>query len=175
MKAEHLQNGPLVQMTQRAAVHTQLAADAIALEFDLHGMYDGDGNTYYQFTKPQTEANLHNKLSGRLIEAGIQTRTDIKIGRSRYNKGNRYAKVTVPIQSVEVSDLVTSRIADKYGIKADCFVTREGILISGVRDQHSATTLFKAFRRFNVRAIAETALTFSLFIPATEPKELLAA
>lgn len=159
----------------RKPAQTQLAADAIAAEFDLHGMFDNDGSTYYQLTKQQTEANLHNILSGRFLEAGIQARVHIKVGRSRYNKGNQYARVTVPVQSVEIAELVSNRILNKYGISTKCFVTFEGLLITNVRDQHSATTLFKAFRRFNVRAIAETALSYSLFVPTAAPREFLTA
>jgi hypothetical protein len=81
--------------TNRKPVHTQLAVNVIAKQFDLHGMFDDKGNTYFQMTNEQTANNLHDELSGALNEAGFKTYTTIKIGRGKHSKGNQYARVTV--------------------------------------------------------------------------------
>lgn len=153
------------------AAYTKLAADAIAKQFDLHGIREAN-DTVYSFTSEQTASGLHDKLSGELISAGIQTQTDIRIGRGKYSKGNRYAKVTVPAQEIEQSEPLEKQLLELTGINCKVMRTGDGLILSEIQNQNSAITLFQTLRRHKPRMIAERYDRFALFVPVAswEPR-----
>lgn len=147
------------------SIDVKLLVDSISKKYRVFGDFQNDRSVTYSFDKFQTEENLHNKLSGELLALGIQCEVSIKIGRGKYSKGIKYATVKVPLQNVELSDLLTNKLQEKLGTSAKCSLTPLGLLITNIKTIHTATRLLTTFRRHKAEAVAKTALDYVVFIP----------
>lgn len=130
----------------------------------------------WKFDKDQTAGNLHNILSGALLEIGIQAEVSIKIGRGKYSKGNQYATVTVTTKSIveqpNPAVVLEQKILETYGNAVKVSERPNGVIIE-VKSVQTAQKFLKMLRRFKVQILADDYLNYRVFVPV-KPELLLA-
>ena len=150
--------------------YTKQVSDGLLANLNAAGTWE-NGCIEYAFTSTETERGLQNTASARLEAKGIKHEVIVRTNR----RGFRYAKIKVYASEIK-SDAVQMQeaILEKWGIRTECVSSEGGILITKVRDQHSAATLLKNFRRHGVKVAANAFNDFNFFLPISDVTLLMA-
>jgi hypothetical protein len=150
--------------------YTKQASDKLLANLKAAGTWEAD-HIEYAFTNTETAQGLHMIAAARLESKGIRHEVSVRTNR----KGFSYAKIKVYASEVKSdAQILQDAILNKWGIGSECLPTEGGILITKVRDQHSAATVLKNFRRHNIQAAANAYNDFSFFLPTSDVLALMA-